>query len=750
MGRALASAGRQFRYWSAPVGAIAAVAVAVSCSHPVSAPTPAQYVDSKLCAGCHAEIARTYRRTGMGRAFFRATPENLNLERWDGPALHHAPSARSYRMLRRDGRFYLRRSQKGFDGKETNVHEIEIHWVMGSGNHVRSYLHQTPQGRLAELPIAWYAEKGGFFAMSPGYDRPDHQEWRRKISTDCMFCHNAYPAQDRPPAPEPTFATALPEGIDCQRCHGPGSAHVSAAGEAGAPKEKIRASIVNPTKLSRDRSLEVCMQCHLETTSFPLPNSFVRFGRGAFSYRPGEPLSDFVLHFDHGPGAGRGGKFEIVNSVYRLRQSKCFRASDRLQCTTCHDPHDAPRGERAAAKYASACRQCHAALPSAHPQGTECTGCHMPKRRTEDVVHGVMTDHLIQRRPPTGNLLAAIPERHEKPGEGFVGEVAPYYPAEFARGDSVYLALAQVAQRSNLKGGIPALAAAMASAPPYAGFRIGLAEAYAVTGQRDQAIESYRDALRVNPKSVPAMRNLGELLRESGKIAESVEMLERARSMDPENSSVQHALGLTYRAAGRVGDARAAFEQAVRSDPDHAEAHNALGGALMESGNVAAAVTELREALRHKPDLAAARSNLGNALFVSGQAQEAEFQHREAVRLAPQSAEAHFGLAGVVMQLGRASEARRELETVVRLLPGFADAWEMLGTVQSASGDWKSAIVSYESALRQRPEFARAHLGLGTALAAVGRSAEARAHLQKAAGDATLRAEAEGVLRGLQ
>ena len=29
--------------------------------------------------------------------------------------------------------------------------------------------------------------------MSPGYDRPDHQDVRRKISFDCMFCHNGYP-----------------------------------------------------------------------------------------------------------------------------------------------------------------------------------------------------------------------------------------------------------------------------------------------------------------------------------------------------------------------------------------------------------------------------------------------------------------------------------------------------------------------------------------------------------------------------
>ena len=39
--------------------------------------------------------------------------------------------------------------------------------------------------------------------------------------------------------------------------------------------------------------MEVCTQCHLETTSAPLPNAIRRFDRGPFSYRPGEPLSAF-------------------------------------------------------------------------------------------------------------------------------------------------------------------------------------------------------------------------------------------------------------------------------------------------------------------------------------------------------------------------------------------------------------------------------------------------------------------------
>ena len=196
--------------------------------------------------------------------------------------------------------------------------------------------------------------------MSPGYDRADHLDFRRKIGYDCFFCHNAYPelpAGSDGAEADPVYPAQLPEGIDCQRCHGPGSVHVENA-QRRRPVAEIRQAIVNPASLTSERQLEVCMQCHLETTSFVLPASIQRYARGTFSYVPGQPLGDFLLHFDHARGTGHDDKFEIVSAAYRLRQSKCFESSGgALVCTTCHNPHRTPHDEQAAARYTAACQQ---------------------------------------------------------------------------------------------------------------------------------------------------------------------------------------------------------------------------------------------------------------------------------------------------------------------------------------------------------------------------------------------------------
>ena len=147
-------------------------------------------------------------------------------------------------------------------------------------------------------------ENGGGWAMGPGHDR-GYALPPRTIAYECMFCHNAYPripAGHEESGAEPLYAGSLPEGIDCQRCHGPGGNHVRVAQTAGASAEAVRGAIVNPSRLSGARQMEVCMQCHLQTTSQPLPHSVVKYGRAPFSYRPGEPLGNFEIFFDRAQG----------------------------------------------------------------------------------------------------------------------------------------------------------------------------------------------------------------------------------------------------------------------------------------------------------------------------------------------------------------------------------------------------------------------------------------------------------------
>ena len=129
----------------------------------------------------------------MGRSFYRLPAGVPAVDLISGKPFYHAASDNYFATTARGGRYYQRRWQIGFDGKETNLEEKQVDFVIGSGDHSRTYLHLTSRNALQQLPLGWYAEKGGYWGMSPGYDKPDFPGATRLAGYQCMFCHNAYP-----------------------------------------------------------------------------------------------------------------------------------------------------------------------------------------------------------------------------------------------------------------------------------------------------------------------------------------------------------------------------------------------------------------------------------------------------------------------------------------------------------------------------------------------------------------------------
>jgi predicted CXXCH cytochrome family protein len=713
------------------------------------------YVNPVTCAGCHSEIFKSYRRTGMGRSLYRPSPENMVEDFTTHNTIYNRASDRYYTMIEREGKWYQRRHQIDFDGKTVNVVEKQIHYVIGSGNHVRSYISRTVQGTLVELPVSWYAEKGGYWAMSPGYDRADQDDFRRTIGARCLACHDAYPAPGQGSnlnTSEPLFGDPIPEGIDCQRCHGPGRTHIEAAGSGRASVESIRRAIVNPGKLDRVRQLEVCMQCHLETTHFSLPGDLVRYSHQPFSYQPRQPLGDFILFFDHAPGTGYDDKFEIVSAGYRLRRSACFRSS-QMTCTTCHDAHSTVPPEGAVAHFTAVCRGCHeSAHGSKMPAGaTSCIECHMPKRRTEDVVHAVMTDHYIQRKRPSRDLLESIQES-ESARENYHGEVNLYYPPklQMTPENKLYIDLAQVYYGANLKSGVPQLQKDLEKYRP-AGpeFYVGLADAYVKAANFDQAIHWYEEALKLRADFRPALEQLGSALLSAGRVAQAIPILEKAVALPLPKTGVLTNLGGAYVTQRNLDRARQVLEQALMLNPDLPEAHNFLGMASLYSRDWSGAEKHFRDAVAIQPDYAAAQFNLATTLAGTSRYSEAQFHFEKAIAAKPDYAEAHHHLGVLLAQNGSLRKAAAELQESVRLDPSLAEAYSDLGSALTGQGQMDSAIAAYQHAIQIKPDLYEAHLGLGQILAHQGHTVEARAHYEEAgkSPDPTLREAARKALR---
>jgi len=194
----------------------------------------------------------------------------------------------------------------------------------------------------------------------------------------------------------------------------------------------------------------------------------------------------------------------------------------------------------------------------------------------------------------------------------------------------------------------------------------------------------WRDTLSKNPNAWIAHTNLGIMLEERGQTAEAVEHYKQALRIKPDLAEVHNDLGVVLMLRGQLQEAIGHYRQALRLQPGQAKTHYNLGLALWQAGDIQAAIEQWELTLRISPDSADAQNNLGGALLRIGRVQEAIDHFEQALRIEPNKAEAHYNLGVALKLAGRVPEAIVQLEEAVRLNPGSAEARNSLARLRAA------------------------------------------------------------------
>jgi tetratricopeptide (TPR) repeat protein len=459
----------------------------------------AVFVGSASCQPCHRKIFDDYSKTPMARSSGRVE---------SAPSASFTAAGHRYRVEK--NRLYFDQGSAIFD------------YFLGSNTAGRSYLFAR-DGYLFELPVTWYQQRRAWDA-SPGYEQEPEVRLNRPVDPTCLSCHASrlrpiYGAQNR--YADPPF---LDNGVGCERCHGPGGEHL---------RNPAAAPMVNPAGLAAEERDSICAQCHLTGDA-----RIEQAGRRFAEFRAGQKLADYATYF---VWKSKNPAMKVTSHVEKLAMSKCkLVAGDKLWCGTCHDPHTNANRTQAA------CLDCHA---GAHHRQESCADCHMPKSQTVDVVHGVMTDHRIQRTPrsasATGNQRSEL--------RAFLGKLDD-------RGLGLaYAELGDPRARDYLLRANPQDAAVL----------LRLA---AMEQSRKPAQEKYEAVLREDRANPVALVNLGVLYAQAGRTEDAARMWKRALETNP---AIEGA-ALNLARVRPPAEGRAILEKYLRFNPGSAAARAAL------------------------------------------------------------------------------------------------------------------------------------------------------------------------------
>lgn len=255
-------------------------------------------------------------------------------------------------------------------GQTTDLWKARFDVVTGSGKLGQTYLYWRDD-ELFQLPAS-YLTSSQSWINSPGF-KDGLIRYDRPTLPRCLECHSTYIKARAKDSNRYDRSTVI-WGISCERCHGPGREHIDF--HKDHPETETGRHIIHPRHISRDRKLDLCAQCH---------SGAGKLIQSPFTYRPGESLAEF-LDIGHSDDE-KSFSVHSNNQLPRLRQSKCFRESDSLSCTDCHDPHRMERGQLNV--FSGRCQKCHDAKEcrTAARHGatalSNCIDCHMPRRNDE-------------------------------------------------------------------------------------------------------------------------------------------------------------------------------------------------------------------------------------------------------------------------------------------------------------------------------------------------------------------------------
>jgi Flp pilus assembly protein TadD len=557
-----------------PLASLRLAAKPIDWSRPVGKPVHdlSGYGGTESCKRCHEQIYATYAKHSMARTGLR--PVASLDQKWlakifdAGTPVKHDKSGFTYRPFRNGTKYFVEETLLDADGGAIASWQDPVTHLLSAGSYGLA-LYSRRADRLIHIPIDYYAKAARWDLDPMAFG--GNPRLTNALGPFCASCHTDDPAQ--------RFVDPLPQGVGCERCHGPSKRHIETLATTDT---------VNPAKLPPRRQLDVCTQCHQST------NPILRSGKDHFGFRPGDQLDAFRVNFVGEPP--ERDRMKLLVHSERLVRSACWKGSDKLTCTTCHDPHVSSL-EKTDAWWNGKCLGCHKPTACTDTKehrdaaGDQCWKCHMRAGNTGDVPLVTITDHWIQKQPPAVRPGAIEKPKTLVPWSTHIGE--PVVDDEMA----VLTALGHADAGFNDEA-VRLAVRAVAKQPTAALYNL-LANIYLAKRRPRDASLAYQQALHLDPDDSGALLGYARVMLDGGKLDEANHALDRLLALDPNDGTALETRGIALYRTGNRAQAIEQFRRAATSSRASAASYVAL--AIDARGNSAKQLEWLELAWRAEP-----------------------------------------------------------------------------------------------------------------------------------------------------
>ena len=620
----------------------------------------AKFVGMNTCKLCHQSIYNSFIKTGMGKSLDVASKQKSSAD-FSNATIYDKFSNMHYNAFWQNDSLYFKEYR--LEKKDTVHSRVEkVNFIIGSGQHTNSHL-QIVNGYINQMPMTFYTQKK-HWDLPPGFENGFNTHFTRKIGLECMSCHNGYP--NFVLGSENKY-NSIPTGIDCERCHGPGSIHVAErqSGKIVDTSKYIDYSIVNPAKLSIDRQFDLCQRCHLQG------NAVLKEGKSFYDFKPGQKLSDFISVFL--PKYKNADEdFIMASHADRLKQSACFIKSyekvqnknslkpykEALTCVTCHNPHLSVK-ETNKNVFNDACNNCHTANSKSDLLCSEknvvlarnakpghapvkflnCVGCHMPSSGSTDIPHVSVHDHYI-RKP--------ISKKEKDKIKTFVG----LYSINEKDPSSLTRAQAYINQYEKFDQNVSFLDSAASLL-------------------KDKKAEDLFTNVRALIQLNFIKQNFQKIISYVNQIGEQrcLNSLFVKKSFDNLDAWTCYRIAESHYYTNDLTGSIQWFKQAVNLAPFNLEFRNKLGSTLAALNNFKDAKEQFNFVIKENPKHVSALTNLGYVKLSEGVQSEAIKLYEIALKIDPDYEPLLLNLAGYYAFTKNKKEAKRYLENILKKNP---------------------------------------------------------------------------------